>query len=110
MTPAPTWSHEARGGAAPTIAPLRHGARYTVGGYGLAPHQFLVRHAMRRVGIRALPPPQIRVVLLEVALELDDQLVVHGGRSDNFCGATTLAAASCSSDLVRGRFVTTAIA
>src|SRR5688500_12484885 len=36
---------------------------------GLGTHQLLVRHPMRRVRLRTLPSPEVRVVLLEVPLE-----------------------------------------
>ena len=64
---------------------------------------------MRRVGIRALSAPQIRVVLLEVPLEPHAFSVGYGGRSRNRSSLPTLATTSCSSDLVRQPFVTNSI-
>jgi hypothetical protein len=36
--------------------------------YQLTPHQLLVRHPMRRICIRALPPTQVSIVFFEIPL------------------------------------------
>src|SRR5215207_3495445 len=72
----------------------------------LSPHQLLVRHPMRRVGVSTYPLAEIRVVFLKVPLDSHESCVRHAARGHQPCTRVSLSAMSRSSDPARSLIVT----
>ena len=47
----------------------------------LATYQLLIGHAVGLISISTLPPPEVRIILLEVPLELGEKRICHAFRS-----------------------------